>query len=130
MDAKPMRAHRNLARRTYDLVAAADVEVVHQMTVLDVEAVTRGGIAMRDQHALGPIFAELDMGLDGVTTASHIRCGVGRHVPPLGVEGEMVASAVEAGSILCKARPEAIVERQHLMLFRLAPPHLDHVGKM
>ena len=38
-----------------DLVAAADVEVVHEMAVLDIEAVAGRRVAMRDQHALGAL---------------------------------------------------------------------------
>ena len=39
MHAEPMRAGRDLAIRDHDLMAAADIEVVHQKSVLDVEAI-------------------------------------------------------------------------------------------
>src|SRR5262249_55078036 len=46
-----------------------------------------------------------------------------------GMESEMVTRAVEARGILCKARTEAVVERQHVVRLGLAPPQLDHVGE-
>ncbi len=110
----------------HDLMAAADIEVVHQPAVLDVEAVARGRIAMGDQHALGASLADLDMGLDGVAAAAHVGRDVGRHVPHAGVKGELVARAVEARGVFGKARAEAVVERQHIVLLGLAPPQLDH----
>jgi hypothetical protein len=41
----------------------------------------------------------------------------------------MVTRAMEARGVFGKARPKAIVERQHLMLLGFAPPCLDHCGK-
>ena len=77
---------------------------------------------MRDQHALGARLADLDMGLDGVAAAAHVGRDVGRHVAHAGMEDEIVARALEARGVLGKARPEAVVERQHVVLLGLAPP--------
>ena len=128
VNAEPVRARRHLARRAHDLVAAADIEIVHQQAILDVEAVARRRVAMRDQHALGAA-VDLDMRLDGVAAAAHIGRDVGRHMAHAGMEGELMARAVEARGVLGKARPEAIVERQHVVLLGLAPPQLDHLGE-
>ena len=84
---------------------------------------------MRDQHALGAGAVDLDMGLDGVAAAAHIGRYVGRHVPHAGVKHEIVARALKPGGVVGKARREAVVERQHIVLLRLAPPQLDHFGQ-
>jgi hypothetical protein len=39
IDDEPVRAPRQSALRTRNLVAATDIEIVHEMAVLDVEAV-------------------------------------------------------------------------------------------
>ena len=109
-------------------MAAADIEIVNQKAILDVEAVAGGRVAMRDQHALG-IALDLDMGLDGVAAAAHVGRDVGRHMAHAGMEHEIVAGALEARGILRKARGEAVVERQHVVLLGLAPPYLDHLGQ-
>src|SRR5260370_36903803 len=98
MDAEPARTGRDPAVRFYDLVAAADIEIVNQHAVLDVEAVARGRIAMRDQHPLRIALADLDMGFDGVAAPPHVGCYGVRHVPQAGVQGELVARAVEPGA--------------------------------
>ena len=46
-----------------------------------------------------------------------------------GVKGELVAGAVESRGVFGKSRPEAVVERQHVVLLGLAPPQLDHRGQ-
>ena len=79
---------------------------------------------MRDQDALGATLADLDMGFDGVAAAAHVGRDVGRHVPHAGVKDKMAARALEARGVLGKARPEPVVERQHVVLLGLAPPHL------
>src|SRR3982074_122333 len=53
-------------------MTAADIEVVNQNTILDVEAVARGGVAMGDQDALGAAVVDLDMGLAGVAAAGAV----------------------------------------------------------
>src|SRR5436189_26173 len=58
------------------------------------------------------------------------RCGpAARHErrADAGVEGEAVARAMEARGVLYKSRSEAVVERQHVVILRLAPPQLDHI---
>ncbi len=81
---------------------------------------------MGDQHALGALLANLDMGFDGVAAAAHVRRDVGRHVTHAGVKGEFVACAVKARGVFRKARAEPVVERQHIVLLGLEPPQLDH----
>jgi hypothetical protein len=128
MQAKPMRARRHPPRGAHDLVAAANVEVVHEMAILQIKAVAGSGIAMGDQHALRAL-TDLDKGLDGVAAAAHIGRDVGRHVAHAGMEGEAAALAVEACGVLGKARPKTIVERQHIVLLGLRPPQFDHLGE-
>src|SRR5665647_3372070 len=77
---------------------------------------------MRDQHSLGAGAVDLDMGLDGVTAAAYIGRDIGRHVPHAGVKDEMVPRALEPRGVLRKARGEAVVQRQDIVLLRLAPP--------
>src|ERR1700692_3727993 len=110
-------------------MAAADIEIVNQKSVLDIEAVARGRIAMRDQDALGAGVTDLDMGLDGVAAAAHIGGNVGRHMAHAGVKDEMVARALKPRSVLRKARREAIVERQHMVSLGLAPPQFCYFGE-
>jgi hypothetical protein len=110
-------------------VAAADIEIVHEMAVLDVKAVARSGVAMCDQDALCTSLIDLDMGFDGVAAAPDVGRDIGRHMAHAGVKGEMVTRTMETGGVFRKTRAEPIVERQHLMPFRLAPPGLDHGGE-
>ena len=107
-------------------MAAADIEIVHQPAVLDVEAVAGGSIAMGDQDALCATVGNLHMGLDDVAAAADIGRDIGRHVPHAGVKGELAARAVKTRGVFRKARAEAVVERQHVVLLGLAPPQLDH----
>src|SRR5665213_2834681 len=78
---------------------------------------------MGNQHALRATIADLDMRLDGVAAAAHIRRDIRWHMSHPGVEHEIAARALEARGVLRKARPEAIVERQHIVLLGLAPPY-------
>ncbi len=105
---------------------AADVEIMHQPAVLDVETVAGRGVAMGDQHALAAGGLDLHMGLDGVAAAAHIRRDVGRHMAHSGVKHEVAPRAVEARRVFGETRSEAVVERQHVVGLRLAPPGLDH----
>ena len=57
-------AQQHGALRTQHLVHAADVHVVHQMTVLQVEAVAAGGVAMGDEHAFGTAFGNHHLGFN------------------------------------------------------------------
>src|SRR6202020_2611792 len=95
-DAEPVRAWSNPAVRADDLMATADIEVVHQEAILDVKAVARGGVAMRDQNAFGAGHADFDMGLDGVAAAAHVGGDVGRHVTHAGMEDKIVSRALAA----------------------------------
>src|SRR5712691_4004091 len=97
-------------------MAATDVEIVHQPAILDVETVARGRVAMGDQHALGTIVTDLDMRFDGVTAAADIGRDIGRYMPHAGMKGELVACTMESRRVLRKARAEAVVERQHIVL--------------
>ena len=107
-------------------MTAADIEIVNQKAILDVKAVAGGGVAMRDQHPLRAALGDLDIGLDGVAAAAHIRRHVRRHMAHAGMEHKSGSRALKARGVLRKARAEAIVERQHLVLLGLAPPCLDH----
>ena len=49
---------------------------MHQVTVLQVQAVAAGGVAMGDQHTVGRAGVDDDIGLDVVAARAHI----GRHV--------------------------------------------------
>ena len=84
---------------------------------------------MGDQHALGTVITDLDMGFDSVAAAADIGRDVGRHVAHAGVKGELVAGAVEARGVFRKARAEPVVERQHIVLLGLAPPQFYHFGQ-
>src|SRR6267142_4248713 len=84
---------------------------------------------MRNQYALGAATVDLDMRLDGVAPAAHVGRDVGRHMPHAGMEGELVARAVEPRGVFRKARPKTVVKRQYVVFFGLAPPQLDHVGQ-
>ena len=103
---------------------AADVEVVNQMPVLEVKAVTGRGIAVRDQDAAVACF-DRHMRLDQVGAAAHVRRDLGRDVADAGVEHELPAM-MGARRILGKARPKTVVQRQHLVRLRLPPPFGDH----
>ena len=50
--------------RAQHLVHAADVQVMHQMAALQVQAVAAGGIAVGDQHTFGAALGQADIGLD------------------------------------------------------------------
>ena len=56
-------------------MAAADVEIVHQPAVLDVEAVAGRSIAMGDQRALRATVGNFHMGFDRVASAADIGQG-------------------------------------------------------
>ena len=129
IDAQPMRARRDLALRGNDVMVATDVEVMHQSPGLYIKAVAGGGIAMSDQHALDVGIVDLDVRLDGVAAAAHIGSDVGGNVAHAGVKHEILARSVKARGVLGEARAEAIVERQHVVRFRLVPPQLDEFGE-
>src|ERR1700722_2920125 len=84
---------------------------------------------MCDQDALGPALTDLDMGLDGVAAAAHVGGDIGRHMAHPRMEDEIASRTLKACGILRKARAETIVERQHIVFFRLAPPQFYHLGE-
>src|ERR1700722_11032998 len=84
---------------------------------------------MRDQDAVCTRAVDLDMGLDGITAAAHVRCDVGRHMTHAGMKDKIVARALESRSVLRKTNPETVVERQHVVLFGLAPPQFYQFGQ-
>src|ERR1700757_4829069 len=82
---------------------------------------------MRNQDSLGPALPNLDMCLDCIAAAAHVGRDVGRHVTHAGVKDKTVSRALESGGILRKARTEPVVERQYVVLLRLAPPQFYHI---
>ena len=106
------------------MVLAADVHVVHQVAVADEQAVAAGGVAVGDQHALC-VTVDEGLGLDAVAAAAHVGRHVGRDVADAGMEHEVPARAVVAARAFDEARAEAVVQRQHLVGFGLAPPQVD-----
>jgi hypothetical protein len=105
-------------------MTAADIDIVHKMPALDIQAVARRRIAMRDQYAVVAV-SEFDIGLDQIGTAAHVRRDLGRNMPDTGVEYELPA-VMRARGVLGKSRPEPVIERQNLVGFRLPPPFRDH----
>src|ERR1700676_5034527 len=104
-------------------MTAADIDVVHEMPALDIQAVARRCIAMRDQYAMVALLA-LDIGLDQIRAAAHVGRDLGRNMPDPGVENELPAM-MRTRRILRKSRPEPVIERQNLVGFRLPPPFRD-----
>ena len=106
---------------------AADIHVVGQPAVLDVERVAAGHVAVGDQHALGAAPSISRIGLDRVGAAAHVGRDVGRHVAHAGMEDELACAAPwKRAGVVGEARREAVVERQHLVRLGLAPPFVDH----
>ncbi len=96
-----------------------------QAAVFHVHGVAAGAVAMRNEHAVRAPFGHGDVGLDAVGAAAQIGAHLGRQMAHPGVEGEDAPVAQMARRIFGEAFAEAVVQRQHLMGFGLAPPQID-----
>ena len=112
-----------------ELMRAADVQVVHEVPVADEQRVAARGVAVGDQHAVGAIGRDLDVGRDRVAAAAQVGRHVARHVAHPGPERVVRAGAVEPGGVRGEALTEPVVEGEHLVGLGLGPPQPLQFGQ-
>ena len=123
-----MVAARHRRLRADDHMLAADVHVVHEPAGLHIQAVAGRGVSVSDQNAL-TAFGNVSVGLDQIAAAAQVRRHLGRQMAHAGMKHVTPARAVEALGVHDEALAKAVVERQHVVLFRLVPPQRDHGGE-
>src|SRR6185436_10634903 len=120
---KPAFAAGHLGSGAHDLMRRPDIEIMHQMAVLNEEAVAGRHVAVGDENT----FAwHLYIGFDQIAAAAQVGRNVGRYMAHTGVKHELASMALHTRRILGKARAESIIEGKHLVALRRLPPARDH----
>src|ERR1700736_2129248 len=89
---------------------ASDINVVHQMAGLQIQAVAGRRIAMGYKDTFAR-FGDVNVGLDQIAATADVGCHIRRQVSHSGMEYVALAGAVKAVGVHNEALTKAVVER-------------------